>query len=160
MKFFRLCVPLLYCLPMFYSSCSKSEESGNEEYFISARVNNQNLRISALTMAFVTDDSFSGAAFPGFSNSFPSFNMEIRLDRAIAAGLYQEVDQRLHLLFKYQVSANEIYTSQVGNEDDFRIQITEMDDLVIKGTFNGTIRNEFNTNQALTVTNGQFYLKR
>lgn len=142
------------------TACNK--ESGNNgdktTYYIKAKINNQEISYKTDAKGRIENNTLSGAAFKESVSNFPSFSFDLESTTAIKPGIYNESSNIL--IFRYSVSGTETFHSQMGNEEDFSITITEITTTSIKGTFNGTIRKATAITNALMVENGEFILQK
>lgn len=151
---------IIALLIFILSACNK--ESGNNRdqnnYYIQAQVNNQEISYKIDAKGRIENNTLSGAAFKESISNFPSFSFDLESSTNIKPGVYNESSNIL--IFRYSTSATEIFHSQMGNEEDFSIRITEITATSIKGTFNGTIRKATDITKALPVENGEFILRK
>jgi hypothetical protein len=158
----RLVSKLILVLVTTFSlpSCKKdsNKNSTNEAFYIKAKLNNQEIRYTIDANGRIENKQISGSAFNSAVNNFPSFSFDIEANAPIQPGVYKE--STVVLIFRYSMSATETFHSQMGNETDFEITITEITSNTIKGFFSGTIRKATNINEVYTVENGEFALRR
>jgi hypothetical protein len=150
---------LLIAASTLFISCSKKsgDVSDNGFFFIKAKIGGQEILYRENAAGRVENNKVHGDAFNHLTNNFPSFSFDIEAGTAIQTDTtYREAST--NLIFRYSLSGTETYHSQMGNEMDFVIQVTQITHLIFKGTFSGTIRKANDINQSLQVTEGEFFL--
>jgi hypothetical protein len=153
---FTIAAPLLL---FTNSSCKKDSTPGNNigDYYIKANLNGQLTEYRINAEGRVDNSGLRGSAFSTSSSNFPSFNFDIATS-LLEVKTYSEVNSTL--IFRYNLSGFENFNSNMGNEMDFKITITELTGEIIRGTFEGTIRKAQNFIESISINNGEFRLKR
>lgn len=144
-------------------SCSSSElpPDSSGKYFIKAKLNGE--LVEYRVYAYVQNDPsriLSATAFKSSTSNFPSLGFTIESSEAITKKIHKETDPNTNLIFVYSLAGLESYNSQMGDEQDFKIEVTEINPEFVKGKFEGTIRKASgsNVNTVIEVKDGEFYL--
>jgi hypothetical protein len=139
--------------------CKKNDDISvsTGDYFIKASLNGKFTEYKSSAEGRVENTSFRATAFSTASSNFPSFNFDIE-GSPIEIKTYTESNARL--IFRYNLSGFENFNSNMGNEVDFKITITELTGEIVSGTFEGTIRKAQNFEESISINNGEFRLKR
>ena len=150
----------LTALTLILSSCS-NDDNGNQNYYIKTKINGEQVvyRYDANASFPLNDNTISGYAKATPNEQFPAFSFEITDPTGINVQNYTEPNS--DMIFRLSIEDNITYTSQHGDVDDFNINITEITNNYVKGTFSGKVylvQSIEGTNFSLT--EGEFYLKR
>lgn len=147
-------------LAVLLFSCSKSDDNNNDgNYFIRAKVNGELVEFKQTAIANKTAKTITGTAFRNMQNNFPFFSFDIESDNAISAGTFRENNYSFIMIFRYGLGVDELFHSQMGEEEDFLFVVDRITNEVAEGSFQGTIRNAYNSSQSINVTEGRFLLK-
>jgi hypothetical protein len=146
---------------LFVTSCSKGSDSDSGgDYYIRAKVNDQTFEYKETAVSNKTTQTLTGTAFKDPQVGFPFFSFDIEsLNSPITTGTFRENNTAYIMIFRYGLSGNELYHSQMGDEEDFQFIVETLNGDVAEGRFQGTIRNAYNFNQLINVTEGRFRLR-
>ena len=93
------------------------------------------------------------------TNIYPFFSFDIDNISQVTTGNYSRATNIT--LFQFYNSNQEGYGDyDVNNTNDFSLQITEVTNTYVKGTFQGVLWEEENLIENITVSEGEFYLPR
>lgn len=150
-------------LVVFFSSCNLEDENtnNNQNYFIKAKVDGElvEYRFNATATLPTNGNKITGYAKAVPNQPFPSIDFEISDPTGIKVQNYAEPNN--NMILRVAAEGTVTFTSQNGNSEDFKINITEITNSHIKGTFSGTVFLAQNSNGAnFSFTDGEFYLKR
>ncbi|MCU0326869.1 MAG: hypothetical protein MUF45_16780 [Spirosomaceae bacterium] len=146
-------------------SCGSTDLSPDSsgKYFIKAKLNGELVEYD-VNANFQNDPSrtLSATAFKSSSSNFPSLGFTIESSEPISKKSYQETDPSINLIFVYSLAGSESFNSQMGEEQDFKIEVTEINKEFVKGKFGGTIRKASgnNINSSIEIKDGEFYLSK
>jgi hypothetical protein len=147
-------------LAVLLFSCNKSDDNNNDgNYFIRAKVNGELVEFKQTAIANKTTKTITGTAFRNMQNNFPFFSFDIESENSISAGTFRENNNSFIMIFRYGLGVDELFHSQMGEEEDFLFVVDRITNEVIEGSFQGTIRNAYNFSQSIAVTEGRFLLK-
>lgn len=153
-------------MAMVLSSCtSDSKEDQNKnvsEYYIKAKVNGNNVKVSYLAQALQYEESnkLEIAMYSGnsLSNIYPFFSGNLMDLMQIKPGSYQGSSQ---LFFQfYDSNKKGFLTYNANNSTNFNLNILEVTNSYIRGTFDGILYEEVYLTEFVTVTDGEFILPR
>ncbi len=146
-------------------SCSSDDNStgdnGNSNYYIKAKINGEltEYKFEATASFPLNDNRISGYAKATPNQPFPAFDFEIIDPTGIKVKNYIEPNN--DMIFRLSIEGMVTYHSLQGDVDDFNINITEITNNHVKGTFGGKIfLAQSNDGSNFTVTEGEFFLKR
>lgn len=146
-------------------SCSSDSNEGNtgNDYFIKAKVNGQSIKLTHLAQALQLGTANNMAIMLYAGNSpariYPFFSFDIDNLTQITTGTYSDATH--DVLFQFHDSNEKGYINDnTNNLNDFQVNITEVSDSYVKGTFVGVLWEEINLTENITVTEGEFYLPR
>jgi hypothetical protein len=151
-------------LTLVVTSCSSdsNEENNSTDFFIKAKINGQNTNVTYLAQAtlFGTGDNKTLKLYAGNSLAqiYPFFSFQIDNLTQITTGTYNSSTHTS--LFQFYDSNQKGYGNYLINSNDFQVQITEVTNTLVRGTFQGTLVGEVNLNESITITEGEFYLPR
>lgn len=145
------------------SSDSNDDNNNDDNYFIKAKVDGQTINVDYYAQAILygTGNERTLKLYAGnsLSNIYPFFSFDIDNISQVSAGNYSRATNIT--LFQFYNSNQEGYGDyDVNNTNDFSLQITEVTNTYVKGTFQGVLWEEENLNETINVTEGEFYLPR
>lgn len=147
---------------LFSCSSDSNEEGNNTNYFISAKVNGQTINVNYIAQAiqFETGNNLTLKLYAGNSiaNIYPFFSFQIDNLTQVSTGTYNNSSHTS--LFQFYDSNQKGYGNYIINDNDFQIQISEVTNGFVKGTFQGVLTGEVNLDENISVTEGKFYLPR
>ncbi len=147
---------------LFSCSSDSNEENNSTNYFISAKVNGQTINVNHLAQAiqFETVNNLTLKLYAGNSiaNIYPFFSFQIDNLTQVSTGTFNSSTHTS--LFQFYDSNQKGYSNYLISPDNFQIQITEVTNDFVKGTFQGVLTGEANLEENITVTEGKFYLPR
>lgn len=157
---------IISAICLMFSSCSSDsngENNNSTNYFIKAKVNGQMINLNYLAQATLfgtgNDKTLKLYAGNSLTNIYPFFSFDIDNISQVSTGNYSRATNIT--LFQFYNSNQEGYGDyDVNNTNDFSLQITEVTDTYVKGTFQGVLWEEENLNESIIVTEGEFYLPR
>lgn len=170
-KYLFIQLAIMVCVTFAYYSCKKNDnnipaplpqpQTGNV-YYIKAKLNGELTSYSIDAKGIIESTQFQAYAYSGSAFNYPMFSLQIEEEKdAITTKSYFEANNSTNLIFRYLRKGDEgVFYSQLGEEMDFRINITEIKNEHIKGTFGGTIRHSSNPDQSIAVSEGEFYVPR
>lgn len=155
---------LFSLLIVLFISCNNDDDRNqniNQNYYIKTKINGEWVEYNYDASA---DLDTNGNRIYGYAKSvpnqpFPAFNFEITDLTGIKVKNYTEPND--NMIFRLAIEGTITYTSIHGVAEDFKINIKEITNDYIKGSFSGTVflaQSTDNTNFSLT--EGEFYLKR
>jgi PBP1b-binding outer membrane lipoprotein LpoB len=155
---------LLTFLTLVFTSCSKddngNDNASNQNYFIKAKINGQptEYKVGASATLPLNGKTISGYA-KAPNQPFPAFGFEITDLTGIKVQNYTEPNNSM--IFRLAIEGTVTYHSQHGGVEDFNIDIAEITNNYVKGTFSGKVflaQSFDGTN--FTLAEGEFFLKR
>lgn len=155
---------LVIALSLVLTSCS-SDSNENQVYFIKTKVDGELLKYNFSANALlpingnVNANQIQGRAKATQNTTNPSFSFEINDPAGIKVQNYSE--ENFNMIFKLKIDDDIIYHSQADDVNDFNINITEITNNHIKGTFSGTVTLTLSSGDGnFSLTEGEFFLKR
>ncbi len=155
---------LVTTLAAIFSSCSNDDDlnqNSNQNYYIKTKINGDlaEYKYDATVSLPLNGNTISGYAKAVPNQPFPAFDFEITDQTGIKVKNYAEPTN--DMIFRLAIEGMITYTSQHGNVEDFKINIIEITNDYVKGTFSGIVFLAQSTDGAnFTLTEGEFYLKR
>ncbi|MGJ1361275.1 hypothetical protein ACR79S_09785 [Sphingobacterium spiritivorum] len=163
MKIKTLSLAILIILSMSQISCSKKETIPTplDSYYVKAKFNGEMKTFTYYAQAEkgMKNGNFVHVPFSASQNEeppFPSMSFEIwNLEGNITPGVYSETEYLI--MGRYSVNGENLYNN-VNKIDDFKIRVTSITEKEFKGTFEGTLTNDSNSDLVLKVTEGEFFV--
>lgn len=154
---------LFTTLTFILSSCSSNDDQnqGNQNYYIKTKINGElvEYKINASASFPLNDKRISGYAKAVANQPYPAFDFEIIDPTGIKVKNYATPNN--DMIFRLAIEGMITYTSQNGNAEDFQINITQITNDYVRGTFSGKVFLAQSTDGAsFSLTEGEFYLKR
>ena len=154
---------LLILLSIYQISCSKNDTTPkpSNSYFVKAKLNGEmkTFTYQAQAQKGMKNGNFVHVPFGASQNEeppFPQFSLEIwNLDGNITPGVYSETEYLI--MGRYSIDGENLYNN-VNDIDDFKIRVTSITEKEFKGTFEGTLTNDSNSDLVLKVTEGEFFV--
>lgn len=150
---------------IFMISCSNNDNDNdngnNQHYYIKAKVNGQ---LTEYKIDAKADLPLNGNTILGYAKSvpnqpFPAFDFEITDLTGVKVQNYTEPNNSM--IFRLAIEGTVTYHSQHGGVEDFNINITEITNSHVKGTFSGKVFLAQTTDGTnFNLTEGEFFLKR
>lgn len=156
-------ITFVIALTFIFSSCSSNDDGNqdNQNYYIKTKINGElvEYKFDASANFPLNSNTISGYAKAVPNQSFPAFDFEITDPTGIKVKNYEEpIDD---MIFRVAIEGIVTYTSQNGDAEDFQINITQITNNAVRGTFSGTVFLAQSTDGAnFSLTEGEFYLNR
>ena len=145
-------------------SCNSDDsgnDNGNSGYYIRAKIDGEltEYKFDATASFPLNDNRISGYAKSNPNQTFPAFNFDITDPTGIKVKNYTEPNN--DMIFRLSIEGMVTYHSLHGGTEDFNINITEITNDYVKGTFGGKVfLAQSNDGSNFTLTEGEFFLKR
>lgn len=153
---------LLWLLALLSSSCKKNKDS-DDPYFISFLANGEKVEFkgeSNLSAEFQFTTNIYTANITAITDP-ANMSLQLYSSREIKPGTYSGYSYNSGMLtgavIGYSPDGIIIYLSETELSDDPTIIITELDDDIIKGSFEGTIKSAGQMD--IEITQGEFQVK-
>jgi hypothetical protein len=150
---------------LFTTSCSNDDDNGNNggnnQYYIKTKINGEltEYKYDASAALPINGNTISGYAKALPNQPFPAFSFEITDPTGIKVQNYSEPNG--DMIFRLSLEGTITYHSQHGGVEDFNINISEITNNHVKGTFSGKVflaQSSDGTN--FNLTEGEFFLRR
>ncbi len=156
-------VTILNVIIVVFSSCSNNDDNpkNGQNFYIKTKVNGEwaDYKYDAVATLPSNGNTIASYAKAVPNQTFPSFDFEITDPTGIKVQNYTEPNN--DMIFRLAIEGMVTYTSQNGDAEDFNINITEITNNHVKGTFSGKVFFAQSTDGSnFSLTEGEFFLKR